>query len=657
MNTHPCLTLSGAAIGAIGGLTATLALDLPSGNDLPLILASPQITVEARYLAPGAEGEYIRHAVCRCGLRLSPGEIPLLVKQALLAQEDIRFYVHSGIDWIGLGRASRSVVVSAVSGGSLQGGSTLTQQLVKNLITGNARTGLPSVVRKIREALIARRIEGVMTKDAILAAYLNQMDFGSTDGLPAIGIAEAARRYFGRPAKDLNLYEAAMLVGTLRGTTRYNPVTSPEAAHRQARAVLDKMLGQGRISQGAYLRALRQGARIAYTPGARVAPYYVAWAYPQLAWIAATRPRGSAGRPGLIRYVVGLDPELQMRGEMTIRAGIAGSGGHHVSQGALVAIDGDGRVAALVGGTDFTDSQFDRATQARRQPGSAFKVFVYTAAINAGLSPWSIRYDRRVAIGSYAPENADRRYLGPMTLMKAFALSRNTVAVQIGAEVGTGTIANLAHQLGIRSPLPADDPTLVLGTSEVTLLDLSSAYVPFMNGGHPVRPYAARMAINAGGEVIWRRNEKPLRPALGAAPVQAIREMLHAVVTVGTGRQARLRNRWSAGKTGTSQRDRDAWFIGFTDRLTTGVWFGNDDGSPMVDVSGGSMPAQAWRAFNEAIDAPPVSETAGGAARAGRNPKIDGPQGGIGHEALPCAFAGSKFSAMPLCAPALSKTR
>jgi penicillin-binding protein 1A len=533
------------------------------------------------------------------------------VKEALLAREDTRFYVHRGIDWIGLGRAAASIL----SGGAIQGGSTLTQQLVKNLVIGNARTGLDGVMRKVREALIARRVERVMTKDEILAAYLNQMDFGSTASSPAFGIVQAAYKYFGRSANDLNLYEAAILVGALRGTTLYNPVTSPDAADRQARAILEKMLDQRRISLDAYFRALREGVRPrpeerAAAPAAVATGYYVAWSRAEFMAIVGAQIDDS--RRGVMRFVVGLDPWLQEQGSVTIREQLARNGRRHVGQGALVAIYSDGRVAALVGGADFSVSQFDHATQARRQPGSAFKPIVYAAAFNAGLRPDTIRLDGPVTLNGYAPRNSDRRFFGPIPLTTAFAQSRNTVAVQLCNEIGPGAIATLAYELGIRSQL-RPDTTLALGTSEVTLLELTAAYVPFMNDGRSVRPYAARMALNARGEVIFRRDPAPRRPVLSAVTREAMRGMLHMAVTDGTGRQAQLRDRWSAGKTGTTQDNRDAWFVGFTDTMATGVWFGNDDNTPMTDVWGAGLPALAWRAFNVAANAPP-SETHAAAA-------------------------------------------
>jgi penicillin-binding protein 1A len=304
--------------------------------------------------------------------------------------------------------------------------------------------------------------------------------------------------------------------------------------------------------------------------------------------------------------VVGLNVWHQLQGDAAIKELIARNEDRHVSQGALVALDGDGRVSALVGGGDFAASQFDRATQAKRQPGSAFKLFVYAASIKAGLKPTSIRPDAPISVGDWTPANADHQFLGPITLKKAFALSRNTVATRLGSEVGIDAVSNEAHELGIRSPL-ARDPSLVLGTSEVTLLELTSAYVPFMNEGRPVRPYAARLALDSSGRVIYRHDPAPKPPVLDSRTVEAMRDMLRAVVTEGTGQNARLRDLWSAGKTGTSQGNRDAWFIGFTDHLTTGIWFGNDDNSQMMGVSGADMPALAWRKFNEAVNAPPPS--------------------------------------------------
>jgi penicillin-binding protein 1A len=595
---HRIFTLAAAAFGLVGGLTIALARHLPSEHDLPVILTSPQIQVDARYLKPGAGEEFAQHAMCRCGLWLGANQIPQVLKRALLAKEDTRFYIHRGIDWIGLGRS----FVSIMSGGSIQGGSTLTQQLVKNLITGNARSGLPGVVRKVREAIIARRVERGMTKEEILAAYLNQMDFGTTDGSAAIGVEQATRKYFGKSVKDLNLYEAAMLVGMLRATSAYNPSVNPGAADQQARIVLQKMLNQGLIGEKEYSRALRQTIQNgALSPIIVAAGYYLAWARAELAQIAEAQEAR-----GRVRFVVGLNVWHQLQGDAAIKELLARNEDRHVSQGALVALDGDGRVSALVGGADFAVSQFDRATQAMRQPGSAFKLFVYVASIKTGLSPNSVRPDAPISVGDWAPANADHQFLGPITLTKAFARSRNTVATLLGREVGIDAVWNEAHELGIRSPLRRD-PSLVLGTSEVTLMELTSAYAPFTNEGRPVRPYAARIALDSAGRVIYQHDSAPKPPVLDGRTVDAMRHMLRAVVTEGTGQNARLRDLWSAGKTGTSQGNRDAWFIGLTDHLTTGIWFGNDDNSQMTGVSGGDMPALTWRKFNEAINAPPVS--------------------------------------------------
>jgi penicillin-binding protein 1A len=638
---HFYLTAAAATFGLLGGLTIALARHAPSDDDLPVILTNPQIQVDARYLLPGARDAYAQHVVCRCGLWLSADQIPQLLKHALLAQEDTRFYIHRGIDWIGLSRS----FVSIMSGGPIQGGSTLTQQLVKNLITGNARSGFRGVVRKVREAIIARRIERAMTKEEILAAYLNQMDFGATDGSAAIGVEQATRKYFGKPVKDLNLYEAAMLVGTLRATNAYNPTVNPSAADHEARVVLQKMLTQGLIGENDYSRALRQTVQSgSLAPIPILTGYYLAWARTELAQIAEAQEMR-----GRVRFVVGLNLRHQVQGDAAIKELIGRNDSRHVSQGALVALHSDGRVSALVGGADFAASQFDRATQAMRQPGSAFKLFVYVASVKAGLSPNSVRLDEPISFGDWTPANADNRFLGPITLTKAFALSRNTVATRLGREVGIDAVLNEARELGIKSPL-GRDPSLVLGTSEVTLLELTSAYVPFMNGGRPVQPYAARIALDSSGRIIYRHDPAPKPPVLNGRTVHAMREMLRAVVTEGTGQNARLRDLWSGGKTGTSQGNRDAWFIGFTDRLATGIWFGNDDNSPMTGVSGHDMPALAWHQFNEAINAPPTSGVGARTPPAGEaaaradtrrkplNPRVKAAARGSGIESgRPCA--------------------
>ncbi len=635
------LTVAAAAFGLIGGLTMALARHAPSERDLPVILTSPQIQVDARYLKPGVRDEFAQHAMCRCGLWLGANQIPQVLKQALLAQEDTRFYIHRGIDWIGLARS----FVSIMSGGSIQGGSTLTQQLVKNLITGNARSGFPGVVRKAREAIIARRVERAMTKEEILTAYLNQMDFGATAGSAAIGVEQAARKYFGKPVKDLNLYEAAMLVGTLRATSAYNPTVNPSAADQQARVILNKMLNQNLIGENEYSRALRQTIQSgSSSPITVAAGYYLAWARTELAQIAEAHPVD-----GRVRFVVGLDVWHQFQGDTAIKALIARNEDRHVSQGALVALDGDGQVSALVGGADFAVSQFDRATQAMRQPGSAFKLFVYVASIKAGLKPNSVRPDAPISVGDWTPANADHQFLGPITLMKAFARSRNTVATLLGREVGIDAVSNEAHELGIRSPL-GRDPSLVLGTSEVTLLELTSAYVPFMNEGRPVRPYAARIALNSSGRVIYRHDPALKPPVLDKRTVEAMREMLRAVVTEGTGQHARLRDLWSAGKTGTSQGNRDAWFIGFTDHVTTGIWFGNDDNSQMTGVSGADMPALAWRKFNDAINAPPASGVGARPPPAGEVAALPGANRKPPEPRVQTAARGSRIYSGKLCA-------
>jgi len=598
------LVLAAAASGLLGGVVVTLARHAPSEQDLRTILTNPQIHVDARYLLQDGKSEFVQHASCRCGLSLPSEQIPRILKQALTAREDSRFHVHRGIDWIGLARA----LLSNLAGRSMQGGSTLTQQLVKNLITGNARSGLSGLARKIREAIIARRAERALTKEQILTAYLNQIDFGSTDGATAIGVTEAARKYFGKDAQTLNLYEAAMLVGMLRATTTYNPIVNPDAADQQARDVLQKMVAGGSIGQRDLSRAVRLGIqRGSLPPIAIAAGHYIAWSRAELADIARSHPTN-----GAVRYVVGLDTWRQLHGEAAIRELIARNGGLHVGQGALVSLENDGRVSSLVGGSDYASSQFDRATQARRQPGSAFKPVVYAAAIRAGLDPGTIRLDSPIADGDFRPDNADHKFLGPIPLTTALALSRNTVAVRLGREVGIGSVVEQARELGIRSPLRRD-LSLVFGTSEVTLLELTAAYVPFMNDGRVARPYAAVAALDASGRIVYRHDPAPGMRVLNARTVRAMRQMLRAVVTEGTGRRAQLRDRWSAGKTGTSQGNRDAWFVGFTDHLATGIWFGNDDNSQMTGISGAGMPVDAWRMVNEGANAPPAAGPPSGA--------------------------------------------
>ncbi len=563
-----------AAIAAIWmliagiGIVAYYAYDLPSVDALDRYARPPNVTLVA------SDGTTLASYGERYGQAVAVDDLPPYVAEAVLATEDRRFYSHFGIDLLGLFRAA---IANISAGRIVQGGSTITQQLAKNLFLTPART----LKRKVQEVLLALWLEHRFTKDQILTIYLNRVYLGSG----TYGIDAAARRYFGKPARAISLYEAAMLAGLLKAPSRYNPARNPDRARERAERVLASMVEAGYLSADVAANARAVETRIAPRGAGLPARYFADW--------VLDRVRGYVGYVDSdLKVYTTLDPDLQRFAQRAVRAALDDAG-LRSTEAAVVVLGTDGAVRALVGGRDYRRSQFNRATRALRQPGSAFKPFVYLAGFEAGLRPSDRFEDRPLRFGDWSPRNYGDRYYGTVTLQEALAKSLNSVAVQVADKVGPDAVVRVARRLGITSPLK-ENLSLALGTSEVTLLELTAAYGVFANGGHGVWPYGIREIQDATGRVLYRRSGSG--PGIVVDPEDAARmnAVLAAVVREGTGRAAAL-TRPAAGKTGTSQDFRDAWFVGYTADLVAGVWIGNDDGMPMARITGGGLPARLWR--------------------------------------------------------------
>lgn len=566
------LTLWGAIASAVG--LGFIWFTLAQNGVFKIPEREPGILVLA------SDGSEIAEQGTFFGDAVSIAELPPYVPQAIIAIEDRRFYRHYGVDPIGLARA---MTKNLIAGRLKEGGSTLTQQLAKNLFLSPERT----LTRKAQEMVFALWLERKFSKDEILQLYMNRVYFGGG----ADGIDKAARSFYGKSAYELTLMEAATLAGVLKAPTTYNPARRPDEALERAKIVLAAMVEEGYITSGEAEEAIASGSAATQvdTPATQ---YAVDWINEQLRLLTKDT------RQSLIIETT-LDAKLQLRAEQALRQRLAENGKTlNVSQGAVVVMDGTGAVKALVGGRSYKRSQFNRAIVAKRQPGSSFKAFVYAAALENGYRPDSVEVDEPVQIGNWSPENYKRKYLGPVTLEQAYALSLNTVAAKLAYAVDPRTVAAVAKRLGIRSKLNAD-ASIALGTSEVTLMEMTSAFTPFANGGSAVEPYIVKRIVSRNGMVLYERLADGLGQVLGEDEVGAMNAMMRQVVSAGTGTKAKFDGQDIGGKTGTSQDYRDAWFIGYTPYLTAGVWMGNDDNSPTRKVTGGSLPALVWRDIME----------------------------------------------------------
>ena len=533
------------------------------------------------------------HELFRSGqLKLAPvaaQDMSPNVINAVLSIEDRHFYEHSALDFTSVVRA---FMQNTEAGKVVAGGSTITQQLVKITFLSPERT----YRRKIREAAMAFWLEHHLSKDQILTAYLNNVYLGAG----AVGFPAAAKLYFGKKVADLSLPEAAMLAGMINAPSQDDPFRNPEAAHKRASVVLDAMVDNGKITVETAMVAKLHPAtatRTAMSPPST--GWFADWVYDKAAAVAPAYG-------GTVELRTTIDPRLQQLAAKVVNATLAKYGGEkHAGQAALIAMRPDGAVLAMVGGRSYADSQFNRAVQAERQPGSAFKLFDYYAAFRAGLSPQDKILDAPVDLHGWRPENYGHRNHGEVTLADAFAESLNDAAVRLAQRVGIRQVIAAARDLGLHSPLQ-NNASLALGTSEVSLLDLTSAYAAVRAGKAPVTPYGIsgiKTAQNSDFVAVDRSGEA--QHSLRQYQGQLI-GLLRGVVEHGTGRAAAL-DRFAAGKTGTTQDYRDAWFIGFDDSLTVGVWVGNDDHSPMRGVTGGSLPATIWKDFMQQVDEPSLA--------------------------------------------------
>jgi penicillin-binding protein 1A len=561
---------------AVGAIVVYDAAQLPPIDQLAVPKRPPNIAILAE------DGTLFANRGDTGGAAIRIDELPTFVPKAFVAIEDRRFYAHLGIDAVAIVRA---LTRNATAGATVEGGSTLTQQLAKNLFLTQERT----VSRKIQEAILAFWLERKYSKDQILELYLNRVYFGAG----AYGIEAASRRYFGQSAKNLTLPQAAMLAGLMKAPTKLAPNRNPTGARDRAAQVVAAMVEEGFVSEAMGRLALAHPALAVQDRGAGSVNYAADYVMDVL-----DDSIGAIDEDVVVTTT--LDAAMQNAAERALTEELDRKGTKFgVGQGALVAIDPNGAVKALVGGRDYAESQFNRAVSARRQPGSAFKPFVYLAALEHGLTPGSIREDGPINVKGWQPENYAKGYYGPVTLTKALALSLNTVAVRLGLEVGPRAVAKVAHRLGIASDLEIN-PSIALGTAEVTPLEITTAYVAFANGGIGVQPHIVQRVKTARGKLLYQRKGSSNGRVVDPTYLAMMNRMMMETLLTGTARKGELPGWEAAGKTGTSQDFRDAWFIGYTSQLVAGVWLGNDDSSATKKATGGNLPVEIWSRFMQA---------------------------------------------------------
>ncbi len=580
--------LSEAATLGTGGLILMLALAVPAfrqtaDNDW-LKKTQLAVTFLDRY------GNEIGSRGIKHNDSVPLEEMPDGLIKAVLATEDRRFYEHFGIDFSGIFRA---MVTNARAGGVVQGGSTITQQLAKNLFLSNQRT----LKRKINEAFLALWLESHLTKNEIFKLYLDRAYLGGG----AFGVDAAAEYYFGKSVRDITLPEAAMIAGLFKAPTKYSPLVNLPAARARANVVLDNLVDAGFMTEGQVYGARRHPATPIDRREGDAPNYYLDWAFDEVRKIVDTFPASIGNRYFVVRTA--LDPNLQRYAEQTVEAALRQHGRDYgASQAAVVIADLGGAVRAMVGGRDYGESQFNRAVDALRQPGSSFKPYVYATALANGFTPNSVVVDSPVCIGNWCPHNYSGGFSGPVTLMQAITRSINIIPVKLSialgggnAKLGRAKIIQTARNCGIWTPLP-DTPSLPIGADAVNVLEHTVAYATFPNLGEAVTADAALDVRTGSGRLVWRFDRDGKKPRQVLSPQVALEmvAMMHSVVENGTGRRARLDGIPVAGKTGTTNAFRDAWFVGYTGNFVGGVWMGNDDFSPTKRMTGGSLPAMVW---------------------------------------------------------------
>jgi penicillin-binding protein 1A len=569
--------------GAVLGLWASIAVvgvmvwvgaHLPPIQSLEIPKRPPTIQIV------GMDGSVLATRGEMAGTNVSLKDLPPYLPKAFIAIEDRRFYSHYGVDPFGIARAA---VANILHRGVSQGGSTLTQQLAKNLFLTQERT----LQRKLQEVELALWLERKHSKAEILELYLNRVYFGSG----AYGVEAAAQRYFGKSARNVTVAEAAMLAGLVKSPTRLAPNRNPEGAEARAKLVLAAMADAKFITDAQAQAAITRPSYAVKAVGAGTVNYVADWIGEVLDDLVGPIEQS-------IVVETTIDPKLQSIAEIAVIDELAAkSVKFNVSQGALVAMTPDGAVRAMVGGRNYAESQYNRAVTAKRQPGSAFKPFVYLSAIEAGLTPETIRQDAPLDVKGWKPENYSHEYFGAVTLTQALAMSLNTVAVRLGLEVGAKNVVRTAHRLGISSKLDAN-ASIALGTSEVSLTELVGAYAPFANGGQGVSPHVVnRIRTVDGNRLLYVRPADQLGQVIEPRNVAMMNTMMQETLLTGTAHKAEIPGWMAAGKTGTTQDFRDAWFIGYTAQLVTGVWLGNDDNSPTKKATGGGLPVEVWTRF------------------------------------------------------------
>lgn len=558
-------------------LLTWFAYDLPDTRNVQPVDKRPSITVLAH------DGTMVARYGGLTGELVNVRDLPPYVGTAVMAIEDRRFYSHFGVDPLGLARA---MLVNVRQGRFAQGGSTITQQLAKNLFLTPDKT----IRRKVQEAMLAMVIEWRHDKDEILSAYLNRVYYGSG----AFGIDSAARTYFGKTAPELTLWESAILAGLLKAPSRYAPTANPKLSRDRARVVVAAMADAGFISKSERDQEIKRGQieLAGSSEAGDLNRYFSDWIINQIDSFVANNDRDIIVRTTL-------DIGLQKLAEEKVDAHVAALKPEEKGmQTAVVTLGKDGAVLAMIGGTDYTESQFNRATQAMRQPGSAFKPAVFLAAMESGYDPDTIVEDAPITTGKYRPKNHDGKYYGPVTLTDALALSMNTATIRLLESVGVNRLIDVARRLGFTQRV-APELASGLGASETTLVELTNAYAVIANGGYAIWPYAVLSVEDARGNVLYHHAPVSAARLFTVRDIAALDSMLVQVIARGTGQAAQLSHGHVAGKTGTSQNYRDAWFIGYTDRLITGVWMGRDDSTAMKRVSGGGYPARLWRSYME----------------------------------------------------------
>ncbi len=555
--------------GVVGGcLLAFYAYDLPDVDAAFSATRRPSVTVLA------ADGSELASIGDMYGMPVRLQDLPPALPQAIIATEDRRFYSHFGLDVIGLARAAW---VNFQAGRIRQGGSTLTQQVAKNLFLTPERT----IKRKVQEVLIALWLEHKFSKDEILTVYMNRVYLGAG----AWGVDAAARKFFGRSASQVSTWQAAMIAGLMKAPSRLNPISSKERAEARTNIVLSNMVAAGCLTAESAALARQDKDRNVRSAAGAGSRYFVDWVLEQVPDYI------TLDRDVIVRTT--FDPVIQRGADAAVVAALDGAGqNQNVSQAAVVVMTPDGAVRAMVGGRSYGTSQYNRATRARRQPGSAFKPFVYLAGLESGLLPDTVMVDGPVDINGWMPKNFDNQYHGSMTLNEAMIRSSNTIAVKVASHAGWRNVVRVAERLGLTGS-PEPNPSIALGTHEVSLLEITGAYAPFANQGMGVWPYAIKDIRDRNGTVLYARTGTGPGRVLAQRHAAAMNTMLSGVIEDGTGRNAGI-ERPAAGKTGTSQNFRDGWFVGYTANLVAGVWMGNDNGAAPKRLTGGGLPAKIW---------------------------------------------------------------